>query len=142
MTDDREGRAGAFFGGAVAGVLSTLLLSRPRIRRGVGDSFRGAGVLLFRAVGLLTPPPAEDVGEYDGDSPDPAAVESAVSGSPLAGRVRARALGRGVVEITGSAEDADAVHDLQETLRGLEGVDFVVNRVWMPGAVRTPAEGG
>lgn len=65
--------------------------------------------------------------------PDSASVRAAVEGSPLAGRVQARVLGGGVVELTGTAEEPDApsrVSELERTLRELPGVDSVVNRVW------------
>lgn len=107
--------------GLVAGMLVSELLGNvdsERVRRSVGRLRRGA---------------------RDESEPDPAELERAVDDAlrrnpttrPLA--IRVRAVGEGVVELTGTAPDATARSLAGDLARGVDGTRVVVNRVLVEG---------
>lgn len=111
--------------GLGAGLLAGLLLSE-LLGNVDSDRFR-------RAVGRLRP------GTHEGPEPDAAEVERAVDEAlrhnpttgPLA--IRVRAVGEGVVELTGTAPDATARSLAGDLARGVDGARVVVNRVLVEG---------
>jgi hypothetical protein len=63
------------------------------------------------------------------------AVEEALKRNPTTGSlaIRARALGEGIVEITGTVPDAEARSLAGDLVRGVDGARVVVNRVLVAG---------
>lgn len=125
---ERDSWAGVALSAAAglgAGLLAGLLVSEVF---GNVDSER-----LRRAVARLRARPAAD-------ADDPAAVEAAVQealrANPSTRRlsVAARALGDGIVELTGAAPDATARRLAGDVARGVAGADIVVNRILVEGS--------
>lgn len=118
--------------GALGGfAVSRWLQERPPRRDGAGpgpwarawdEAVEGAAAGLESARHLVRPHAEPDVQDLE----ERLAMIGGAEGC------RIRALGPGIVEVVGSAEDEATLQAVLDTVAGEPGVDVVVNRVWTP----------
>jgi len=66
------------------------------------------------------------------ESPDLLALREILRRSPGARRVRPRVLGQGIVELVGPVADRARADELLEAAARVDGVEVVVDRLWVP----------